>query len=503
MPLRSPDGRSATCTRPANSHCSTVRRAAVAAARLFGAAVVIGSPMAVTSAAATEIRLHASNRVPACVTPERLMAFLATRNGSPEQRFRDIAHAYKQHGEAWRVRWDYAFFQMAVETNYLTFRRGDGSFGDVKSRQNNFAGLGTTGGGVPGDSYPSVSTGVLAQIQHLVAYSGERMPAPVGPRTRLKQDDIVAVSLQLGRPVRFADLARRWAVDPNYGRTIEGVARQYREQFCRGAEAAGEPGSAPTAASQALDGRRSLGGEPALVRQPAPAERHPAIADHARPALRTAGSVRTVWRQQSPGETPPDSGTVQRALAPRSDAVATAVPVPVPLPVPATRSVAAVAAATAERPPTATVTPAAPVTPSATAAEPGLAGAAPATALKPASQGAADAAPASPPIVQGPIIKLAAAAAPFAAGSVVSHSTSPYGDCRITVASFDGTRSALIKAVRGPHTELVVLAVVPGLEAATAASYIRTRAPGGSVDGTFESREAALARAREICPPAN
>ncbi len=52
------------------------------------------------------------------------------------------------------MRWDYAFFQMAVETNFLSFKRGDGSWGDVKPAQNNFAGFGTTGGGVPGDSYP-------------------------------------------------------------------------------------------------------------------------------------------------------------------------------------------------------------------------------------------------------------------------------------------------------------------------------------------------------------
>ena len=35
----------------------------------------------------------------------------------------------------------------------------------------NFAGIGTTGGGVPGNSYPDVRTGVRAQIQHLKAYA--------------------------------------------------------------------------------------------------------------------------------------------------------------------------------------------------------------------------------------------------------------------------------------------------------------------------------------------
>ena len=61
--------------------------------------------------------------------------------------------------------------------------KGNGRWGDVNPKQNNFAGLGTTGGGVPGDSYPDVNTGVLAQIQHLVVYSGERIDDPVGART--------------------------------------------------------------------------------------------------------------------------------------------------------------------------------------------------------------------------------------------------------------------------------------------------------------------------------
>ena len=184
------------------------------------------------------IRTHDSNRVPACVTPERLDAFIRTRNSNPEPKFIGIGALYKKHGEAWRVRWDYAFFQMVIETNYLLFRRGDGSPGDVSSRQNNFAGIGATGGGVPGDSYRDVSTGVLAQIQHLVAYSGERLAAPVAPRTQLKQDDIISESMRLGRPVTFADLRNRWAADRNYARSIETIADRFREEFCTGAPVA-------------------------------------------------------------------------------------------------------------------------------------------------------------------------------------------------------------------------------------------------------------------------
>ena len=123
---------------------------------------------------------------------------------------------------------------MAIETNFLTYRRPDGRMGDVDPKQNNFAGIGTTGGGVPGDSFPDVKTGVLAQIQHLVVYSGETIAAPVAPRTQLKQEHILLKSRELNRPVRFSDLARRWAADPKYGQSIEWAAESFRAEHCRG-----------------------------------------------------------------------------------------------------------------------------------------------------------------------------------------------------------------------------------------------------------------------------
>ena len=181
----------------------------------------------------------ADGQVPACVTPERLMTFLAVRNTSLDPRYAQLAKLYKQHGETWRVRWDYAFYQMVIETNYLMFRRGDGKSGDVNPKQYNFAGLGTTGGGVPGDAYPDPSTGVLAQIQHLVVYSGERIDRPIGSRTQLRQDDIISASAAVSRrrPVTFQDLSGRWASDRSYGRMIESVAERYRAMFCTGREA--------------------------------------------------------------------------------------------------------------------------------------------------------------------------------------------------------------------------------------------------------------------------
>lgn len=281
------------------------------------AALLLVAP-ARAAAALPEIRLHPRNPVPACVTPERLMAFLRAGNAGLDPRHAGIATLYKRHGEAWKVRWDYAFFQMALETNFLTFRRGNGTPGDVSARQNNFAGLGATGGGVPGDSYPDVDTGVLAQIQHLVVYSGERIAEPVGARTRGKQDDIVLVSRKLARPVRFSDLTRRWAADRRYHVSIESIAERFRREHC---PAAGDKMSA-----QATP-RTGHAGAPA-----------PALAEPPRRAV-----LRTIWRREdAPAAPAPGTGDPARvgtadereALAQLTVDATIAPPAPAPAPAP-------------------------------------------------------------------------------------------------------------------------------------------------------------------------
>lgn len=268
--------------------CSTMQRPMRLA--LLVTALLLALP-AGPAAALPEIRTRDGNQVPACVTPARLMHFMAARNPRIDARYRDIGKLYRQHGEALRVRWDYAFFQMLLETNYLTYRTGSGSWGDVKPSQNNFAGIGTTGGGVPGDNFPDVSTGVLAQLQHLVAYSGEHVANPFARRTRERQDDIIEVSRKLSRPVTFRDLTRRWAVDRRYGQSIEAIAERYRSTYCTGQVVAGlaedddhrgrmqATAAKPTRARQARESRLAFnaaamtGAGPALLRQPHAAER--------------------------------------------------------------------------------------------------------------------------------------------------------------------------------------------------------------------------------------
>src|SRR6185503_18485649 len=118
--------------------------AAALAAACSGTATAMAAP-ARDRPALPEIRISPATRgVPACVTPSRLMRHLLERTRNLDPRFRDIARYYKLHGDALGIRWDYAFYQMLLETNYLSYKTGSGRWGDVDPRQNNFAGIGTT-----------------------------------------------------------------------------------------------------------------------------------------------------------------------------------------------------------------------------------------------------------------------------------------------------------------------------------------------------------------------
>jgi len=181
-----------------------------------------------------------------------------------------------------------------------------------------------------------------------VAYSGERLADPVAPRTQLKQDDIISASQGLRRPVRFSDLARRWAVDPKYGSSIAWVASQFRAQHC-----------------------------------------------------------------PNPDVPPPEEAVARR---PQEKPARAAPPAPI------------------------------------TAQE--------ASPLPPAS-----------------------------------------GACLIQTASYGGRSTVLIRQDKPERIEYTALTVLDGFETSMTDSYIRSRAPGGSSIGAFHDQTAALAKARELCPP--
>lgn len=81
----------------------------------------------------------------------------------PASKILELAKLYVKWGEEFNLRADIAWAQMEHETNYLRYG------GDVKPEQNNFAGIGATGG-VPGNSFKTMELGVIAHFAHLAWY---------------------------------------------------------------------------------------------------------------------------------------------------------------------------------------------------------------------------------------------------------------------------------------------------------------------------------------------
>ncbi len=200
------------------------------------------------------------------------MAFVKQRNSELDARFDELATEYMRHGETLGVRWDYAFFQMMLETGNLSFSRGRGKPGTVRPSQNNFAGLGASGRGQRGEEFPDVSTGVKAHLQHLLLYAGERIADPVAERTRKVQEWGVLTGWQrsLSGPVTFANLSQKWApTDRGYGHKVAAIAKAFFDDFCNRpdprpqlvAEARRGRNHAPSTTSAAASGTKSIGTE--------------------------------------------------------------------------------------------------------------------------------------------------------------------------------------------------------------------------------------------------
>ncbi len=77
----------------------------------------------------------------------------------------EFVNAVIKYSEAEGVRSDVAFALIMKETGFLNYG------GDVMPVQNNFGGLGATGGGVSGASFDDMDTGILAVVQHLKCYA--------------------------------------------------------------------------------------------------------------------------------------------------------------------------------------------------------------------------------------------------------------------------------------------------------------------------------------------
>jgi len=411
-----------------------------------GAVALLSVPLAISASAATPslppIKVSAANQVPACVTPGRLMAFVKSRNDKLDPRFARIAVEYMRHGEQLRMRWDFAFMQMVLETGSLTFSRDAGRRGDVAADQNNFAGLGATGNGEPGERFKDVTTGVLAHLQHVLIYGGERIEDAVAERTRKVQQWGILRAWQknVRGPITFAHLARRWGNDDAYGAALEGHAKRFFAEFC------GKPDPEPGLVAEARSAPVARTEPPAVTG-----------ADLARKALADAKGDASVRR----------SGLGAGLIAKSAD------PAPAP-PAPA---------------------PSAPAVVPPTDAPASVAGSAPATA---AVTGAAPKAKMkSAPPVQPAALPKAPAAAPSPPPAAAAM---PGAECRVWTASYGGSRAIIIRAIDDKIVNYTVLDVNEGQERREAEAYIAAYAKGGMLVEEFTSQALALDKAFELCP---
>ncbi len=402
------------------------------------------------------IKLSPSNAVPECATPGRLMAFIKDRNPRLRPEHEKIAVEYMRHGEALGMRWDYAFFQMVIETGYLTFEREKGRRGDVRPQQNNFAGLGATGRGVSGESFPDVSTGVLAHLQHVLMYTGEPIDAPVAERTQkvIEWKVLDSWRAKIKEPMTFAHLAQQWANSKAYGAMIAKHAEIFAEHFCE------TPDPAPELLAEARPEQRDAARtrtaaqveEPAKSRTSAP----PAVSGRelAQRAVEEA-QARGEMRRSSLGgpglSTLANEGTGPAASNPHVETASLG------------------AGARINPMPPANTQPSEPATP-----------------LSPLMQAAS---------TVGGMLKSLTTPPPAPPAPPAAKTS-----CRVWTASYGGTKAILIKAPSAEGVSYTVLDVNEGAEKREAAAYIAAYAKGGQIESTFTSQIQALEKAFELCP---
>ncbi len=145
-----------------------------------------------------------------------------------------LAKMYVIYGKRFGIRADMAWAQMIHETGYGQYG------GDVRPEQNNMAGIGATGGGVPGNSFATAELGVIAQFVHLAWYLyPDHMSDPCCAMVSQPEDGSPITTA--GDPRHFPqangavhkgnvrtvyDLSGKWAVGPNYGSALQSIAKR-------------------------------------------------------------------------------------------------------------------------------------------------------------------------------------------------------------------------------------------------------------------------------------
>jgi len=460
--------------------------------RIFGASLAVSLIAAILPAAAAdlpEVKVSDTNPVPACATPGRLMAYLRQRNPRAAERFDGVATEYMRYGEELGIRWDMAFFQMILETGALSYT------GDVRANQNNFAGLGASGGGRHGERFPDIQSGVKAHLQHLLMYAGEHIDNPVAERTRKVQEWGVLTDWQrsIKGPMTYALVAKQWAPGSrSYVGDIATIRDGFYDSVCNG------PDPRPELVQEARKGR-----------EPKPETQVAEVAPAAQPDATAADAVATLAPEKPSGteiaeraieqarkEDPPRAGLGAAAMlgtvaqdAAQEAAKATAQP-PASRPEtqPAVTLINPSKSETAKPAGNATATPpAAKPDPSKTMAKADTAKAADktATAMVDATKGA----------------EIQTASVAGAATQLKVPPASKAGKCKVWTASYGGQRAILIKAAAAEGAvNYTVLDVNEANEKREVDAYIAAYAKGGQRVAAFPNQTQALDKAFELCP---
>jgi hypothetical protein len=134
---------------------------------------------------------------------------------------KDLAKLYVVYGRRFGIRADMAWAQMVHETGFGEYG------GDVKPEQNNMAGIGATGGGVPGNSFASAELGVIAHYAHLAWYVyPDHLDDPycVSSTDPTKPGDprhfVSGGRVHRGNVRTVLDLSGKWAPGAEYGARV-------------------------------------------------------------------------------------------------------------------------------------------------------------------------------------------------------------------------------------------------------------------------------------------
>ena len=152
----------------------------------------------------------------------QMVNFIKKRNPEPKINctVEELVKYYYEEAGLEGIRPDIALCQAIKETG--TWNYG----GDVVPEQNNYCGLGTTGGGVKGAYFATPQIGVRAHIQHLLSYTTTRHPkiAIVDPRYELIEKFRPQI---FGKIQNWTGLNGVWAVPgKQYGQDILNLWQQ-------------------------------------------------------------------------------------------------------------------------------------------------------------------------------------------------------------------------------------------------------------------------------------